>query len=1555
MPPFLVIFVSYYMRTLSHMKPRSRKKKILRLGLIVASIPIIIIGLLVALLYIPPVQRFVVDKVCEEISEASGYNIEIGAIRLSFPFNLKATDLKISKNDSIYLQGESIDADISLLPILRGNLEINQLSFENIEVHTRDLIAKSKIDGNIGFVRMAVRDVDLSKSIANIKQLHIQRVDLNITLPDTVIDKTVNNDPIPQWVINLRNGNIKECRVSLSIPADSINTTLDIEKLQLKHGEINTARKSLSIEDVLLSASRLNYDMGNGTQEEEPLKHIELENISLNAGNLLFSEKNTCATITGLFMEQPGGLTITDATAHLTSSNDSLLLHNLDINSLNGSHIHGEFIIPQQTMYISIDKRFTAELSARVNKRDLVKFVEPEVYESLSMFNEEMFNAHIAMSGNVHNIGFDTITLQFPGIGTIEGNGCIKNILRQRKVNANFAFNGNIENIAKIIGNTTGKGNDNITIGGNIHYKNKRIDADMTMAGNAGNIGLDASYNIADTTYKAGVRISQLALTDILPNVPLHNLAMTLNAKGKGFDLFNGATRYEIEATVDTLDYSGYKFRSLSASATQKNGVSLVDIRGNDNSLRFNIHADTRLKPAGLDNQTSIELAMADFKQLGMSEAELKTSTNIDITAATDLNQTHSLKITGRDTKIITRQYSFTPAELSFEFNTSPKNTDFKVTNGDLNANGKMDCGYTTFFASIDKVAQMYDRIISGSDQYNLRDIERVLPQMNLHIECSKNNMLHNYLAFNGIGTGSMNLDLNVSPMSGLYIKSDIYKLSSGSLELDSIRITTVQESDKLRYFMGIKNLSVTSFEEENNYSAMLRGSISDYTVTAALWFRDNIKELDSKLGTTVHLAPQGINMHFDSEAQLLGTPYLFNKDNYINIGKGMDIEADVLVKNSNNSGLHLFTTPDATSKYNASLNIFNIELSKLTNSIPGLPEIAGSLFAEINYRGDNKSDRLNCDLKIDSLGYEGNNIGNERVRLTYTSYEGNSGNADLTLSHNNRTVAHINSDIDISTTTFSNGKITLTQFPLAIANAIIGEEGASINGYMNSSIDISGSLDNIVGNGFLNFDSTYIYIPLLGTTLRPSEENITIKNSQINFNRFQIYDKSSNPFVINGTVNIANPLDPVANLRLTANNYEVLNTPRMAGKSFYGKMSIDLRSIIRGTINDLHMSGSITVLSNSDFAYVLPESAFETEKELEGLVEFVNFNDTTAIVQEKLPEVDLGDIDANFNITIKEGAKLALDFDAARENYITFNGDGTLNATYNEGGLNVTGIYKLNSGDLKLTLPIIPLKTFHIQEGGRLTWTGNLFNPTLDITALEKTTVSVEFEDNSIQPVIFYTGVVLSKTVENIGIDFTMSSPDNSIIQDQLNKLNQETLSKYAVAMIITGTYLGGRQGVTATSALSSFLDAKINDLSGEAIKNFDVNIGINDGLDAQTGNSYKNYSFSFSKRFFNDRITVVIGGEVNSGDRPDRDASNNSIINNVSLEWKLNDSGNRYMRIFYDKNYRSILEGEITETGIGYIYKRKLNKLKELFNFRKKKNTRTRTSSEATPKESK
>jgi hypothetical protein len=269
------------------------------------------------------------------------------------------------------------------------------------------------------------------------------------------------------------------------------------------------------------------------------------------------------------------------------------------------------------------------------------------------------------------------------------------------------------------------------------------------------------------------------------------------------------------------------------------------------------------------------------------------------------------------------------------------------------------------------------------------------------------------------------------------------------------------------------------------------------------------------------------------------------------------------------------------------------------------------------------------------------------------------------------------------------------------------------------------------------------------------------------------------------------------------------------------------------------------------------------------------------------------------------------------------------------EAGIGLTGTYSMSEGVLKYALPVIPMKTFNITDGSKVTWSGDIFDPDIEITALERVITSVTFDDNSMQPVTFDVGVKLSNTLNNMGLTFTLSAPENAMVQDQLNMLDESTLNKYAVTMLITGTYIGGNNAMTASGAISSFLDAKINELAGNAMKSVSVNVGINDAQNAETGGTYKNYSFSFSKRFWNDRLTIVIGGEVNSGDHP---SGSDSFINNVSLEWKIDPNSNRYLRLFYDKNFKSILEGEITETGVGYVYKRKLNSLNELFIFKRK-----------------
>ena len=47
------------------------------------------------------------------------------------------------------------------------------------------------------------------------------------------------------------------------------------------------------------------------------------------------------------------------------------------------------------------------------------------------------------------------------------------------------------------------------------------------------------------------------------------------------------------------------------------------------------------------------------------------------------------------------------------------------------------------------------------------------------------------------------------------------------------------------------------------------------------------------------------------------------------------------------------------------------------------------------------------------------------------------------------------------------------------------------------------------------------------------------------------------------------------------------------------------------------------------------------------------------------------------------------------------------------------------------------------------------------------------------------------------------------------------------------------------------------------------------------------------------------------------------------------LNRSGSMYVKIFRHVGYESILEGEVTQTGVGFVYKRKLQTLRDLFRF--------------------
>jgi hypothetical protein len=310
--------------------------------------------------------------------------------------------------------------------------------------------------------------------------------------------------------------------------------------------------------------------------------------------------------------------------------------------------------------------------------------------------------------------------------------------------------------------------------------------------------------------------------------------------------------------------------------------------------------------------------------------------------------------------------------------------------------------------------------------------------------------------------------------------------------------------------------------------------------------------------------------------------------------------------------------------------------------------------------------------------------------------------------------------------------------------------------------------------------------------------------------------------------------------------------------------------------------------------------------------------------------------MDIAMTIHIDQVVQAHVDLTADRSNYMEVEGGGDLAFQYTpQGEMLLNGRYSVMSGELKYEIPIIPLKTFHIQNGSYLNWTGNMMNPEMNIKATERIRANVGSEGEVSRMVSFDVGIALTERLENLGLAFTLEAPDDASVQEQLNAMSTEERGKLAVTMLVTGMYMADGNstgGFNMNNALNSFLQNQISNVIGQSM---DISLGMESTNDAEGGRG-TDYNFQFAKRFWNNRFRIVIGGTVSTGNAAQKDET---FIDNVAIEYRLDDSGTRYVKLFHETNYESVLEGEVIETGLGVVLRKKVSNLGELFIFKKKK----------------
>ena len=210
-----------------------------------------------------------------------------------------------------------------------------------------------------------------------------------------------------------------------------------------------------------------------------------------------------------------------------------------------------------------------------------------------------------------------------------------------------------------------------------------------------------------------------------------------------------------------------------------------------------------------------------------------------------------------------------------------------------------------------------------------------------------------------------------------------------------------------------------------------------------------------------------------------------------------------------------------------------------------------------------------------------------------------------------------------------------------------------------------------------------------------------------------------------------------------------------------------------------------------------------------------------------------------------------------------------------------------------------------------------------------------MEDESSNTRSVDFRCGVIISQTLNNMGVEFIIDAPDDVTIGSELASMTKEERSKVAVTMLTTGMYLadGNTSGFTMNGALSSFLQNEINNITGNALRTLDFSVGVDNATDA-SGSMHTDYSFKFAKRFWNNRLRVVVGGKVSTGS--EMSSQNQSFFTNVTMEYRLSPTSNKYLKLYYDRDSYDWLEGDIGQFGGGFLWRRKLQHFSDIFKWK-------------------
>src|SRR5574344_844062 len=128
--------------------------------------PIFLFLLLSILIYVPPVQKYAVEKAAEVLSEEMGMDVSVGSFSLKFPLHLSMGEVLAVEEGDTVLYAHELDVSVKALPLFKLKAEVDGIHLYDTQFNTKSLIDACVVKGRVAELSLDSHSTDLKQEYA---------------------------------------------------------------------------------------------------------------------------------------------------------------------------------------------------------------------------------------------------------------------------------------------------------------------------------------------------------------------------------------------------------------------------------------------------------------------------------------------------------------------------------------------------------------------------------------------------------------------------------------------------------------------------------------------------------------------------------------------------------------------------------------------------------------------------------------------------------------------------------------------------------------------------------------------------------------------------------------------------------------------------------------------------------------------------------------------------------------------------------------------------------------------------------------------------------------------------------------------------------------------------------------------------------------------------------------------------------------------------------------------------------------------------------------------